>query len=81
MAPIVAQKATAEIPQDELLDVGIRVFDPNIPEDEKEQEKKRDLPRRAQGRIALHAGVLRDTLEGTGQWGQVRVLPADSASS
>ena len=31
MPPVVAEKATAEIPQDELLDVGIHVFDPNIP--------------------------------------------------
>ena len=30
MAPVVAQKATAEIPQAELLDVGVRMFDPNI---------------------------------------------------
>jgi hypothetical protein len=81
MAPIVAQRATAEIPQDELLDVGIHVFDPNIPEDEKEQEKERVFPdvRKAESRYM--PVMLRDTLEGTGHWGQVRVLPAEGASS
>ena len=81
MAPVVAQKATAEIPQDELLDVGIHVFDPNVPEDEKEQEQKRIFPevRKAESRYV--PVLLRDTLEGTGHWGQVRVLPAEGAGS
>lgn len=81
MAPVVAQKATAEIPQDELLDVGIHVFDANVPEDEKEQEAKRIFPdvRKAESRFM--PVMLRDTLESTGQWGQVRVLPSDAASS
>jgi hypothetical protein len=77
MTRIAAQKATAEIPQDELLDVGVRLFDPNVPEDEKEQEAARIFPevRRAESRYM--PVVLRDTLEATGQWGQVRVLPRD----
>jgi hypothetical protein len=81
MPPVVAQKATAEIPQDELLDVGIHVFDPNVPEDEKTQEKLRIFPdvRKAESRFM--PVLLRDTLEGTGHWGQVRVLPSDSSSS
>ena len=44
IAPIAPIKATAEIPEDELLDVAIRIFDPNIPADEKEQEKQRIFP-------------------------------------
>ena len=81
MPVVVAQKATAEIPQDELLDVGIHLFDPNIPEDEKEQERQRIYPdvRKAESRFL--AVRLRDTLEGTGHWGQVRVLPAEGAAS
>jgi hypothetical protein len=81
MTPIVAQKATAEIPPDELLDVGIHVFDPNIPKDEKKLETERVFPdvRKAESRYM--PVMLRDTLEGTGQWGQVRVLPAESATS
>jgi hypothetical protein len=81
MTPVVAQKATAEIPVDELLDVGIAVFDPNIPADEKKQEEQRIYPdvRKAESRYM--PVLLRDTLEGTGQWGQVRVLPAESSAS
>jgi len=68
VAPVVAQKATAEIPQDELLDVGIHLFDPSIPADEKEQEKQRIFAdvRKAESRYMPL--MLRDTLEGTGHW-------------
>jgi hypothetical protein len=77
MERIAATKATVEVPEAELLDVGIRVFDPNIPESTEDQEKKRVFPdvRKAESRYM--PVVLRDTLEGTGQWGQVRVLPAN----
>jgi hypothetical protein len=80
VVPVVAQKATAEIPERELLDVGVRLFDPNIPADEKEQEKLRVYPdvRKAEARYI--PVMLRDTLEATGQWGQVRVLPTDASS-
>jgi hypothetical protein len=75
MTRIPAERATAEIPQHELLDVGIRIFDPNIPEDEKQLEKDRIFPdvRRAESRYI--PVTLRDTLERTGYWGQVRVFP------
>jgi hypothetical protein len=81
VAPVVAQRATAEIPQNELLDVGVRLFDPNIPGDPAEQEKRRVFPdvRKAESRYM--PVLLRDTLESTGQWGQVRVLPAEGAGS
>jgi hypothetical protein len=81
MTPVSAQKATAEIPQDELLDVGVRIFDPYIPTDVAEQEKRRIYPdvRKAESRFM--PVLLRDTLESTGQWGQVRVLPDESSSS
>lgn len=79
--PVVAQKATAEIPQDELLDVGIHMFDPNIPADTAEQEKRRIYPDVRKAEARFMPVLLRDTLEATGQWGQVRVLPSDSATS
>ena len=81
MAPVVAQRATAEIPQAELLDVGIHMFDPNIPPDLAEQEKRRIFPEVRKAESRYMPVLLRDTLEGTGQWGQVRVLPVDSAGS
>ena len=77
MARIAAQKATAEIPQDELLDVGVRLFDPNVPGDEKKQEAERIFPEVRKAESRYMPVVLRDTLESTGQWGQVRVLPRD----
>ncbi len=81
VVPIVAQKATVEIPQDELLDVGIRLFDPNVPAEQVDQERQRVFPdvRKAESRYL--PVLLRDTLEGTGQWGQVRVLSDASSVS
>ena len=77
IAPVVAQKARAEIPQDELLDVGVRLFDPNVPASEEAQEKQGVFPEVRNAESRYMATLLRDTLEGTGQWGQVRVLPRD----
>ncbi|MGQ0430332.1 MAG: hypothetical protein ACT4UQ_10390 [Gammaproteobacteria bacterium] len=75
-----AAQATAEIPQQQLLDVGIHILDPGIPEGVEEDpalaDKKRIYPeiRRAEARYA--AMQLRDVLEGTGHWGTARVVPA-----
>jgi hypothetical protein len=75
-----ATQATTEVPANELLDVGVHIFDPGIPpelEDDPElMDKKRIYPdiRRAEARyIAMQ---LRDTLEGTGHWGTARVVPS-----
>ena len=75
-----AVQAQQQIPDDQLLDVAIREFDPGIPakvEDEEELAKRRIYPdvRRAESRIL--PSNLRVTLEGTGQWGAVRVVPAN----
>jgi hypothetical protein len=75
---IAAIRATQEIPESQLLDVGVRLFDPNVPEDEKAREKAHIFPevRRAEARYIPMQ--LRNTLENTGQWGQVRVIPEDA---
>jgi hypothetical protein len=76
---IQAKQAVVHIPEAELLDVGIRVFDPGIPENIKDDEealaKKRIYPdlRRAEARYI--PTLLRETLESTAQWGAVRVIP------
>ncbi len=72
-----AIQAAAEIPEDQLLDVGVRLFDENVPADEKKREKERIFPdvRKAEARYL--AMQVRNTLEGSGQWGQVRVIPVD----
>jgi hypothetical protein len=58
--------------------MGIEIFDAGIPEDESKWEKERIYPtvRKAEARYAPL--VLKDTLQQTGQWGAVWVLPADS---
>src|ERR1044072_1001987 len=76
---IEAKQAVVHIPEAELLDVGIRVFNPGIPENIKDDEealaKKRIYPdlRKAESRYI--PTLLRETLEGTAQWGAVRVIP------
>jgi len=75
-----ATQATTEIPQQQLLDVGVHILDPGITEELEDdpdlQNEQRIWPdiRRAEARyIAMQ---LRDTLEGTGHWGTARVVPA-----
>jgi len=74
-----ATQASHEIPEDELLDVAVHVFDPGVPSEiaknEQALNKKRIYPdiRAAESRYV--AMMLRSTLENSGQWGAVRVCP------
>jgi hypothetical protein len=77
MTRVLATKATSEVPQDELLDVAVRLFDPNVPQDAKKQEEEGIYPEVRNAESRYVPVLIRDTLEGTGQWGQVRVLPRD----
>jgi hypothetical protein len=74
-----AVQAQKQIAEDELLDVAVRVFDPGIPaeiaKDEEALAKKRIYPDIRQGESRYMATTLRSTLEGSGQWGAVRVVP------
>ena len=76
---VVAKQATVHIPEAELLDVGIRVFDPGIPknleDDEEALAKKRIYPDLRKAEARYIPTLLRETLEGTAQWGAVRVIP------
>jgi hypothetical protein len=76
---LTAVQATTEIPQEQLLDVGVRLFDPGIPkeiEDDPElAEKKGIWPDIRKAEARYMPNVLRQTLEGSGQWGAVRVIP------
>lgn len=69
--------ATAEVPADQLLDVAVRLFDENVPKDVKQQEKLRIFPEVRKAEARYFSMRLRNTLEGTGYWGQVRVVPGD----
>ena len=74
-------QASTQIPEDELLDVAVHEFDVNIsPELAKDPDalaKQRIYPdiRKAEARFI--PATLRATLESSGQWGAVRVVPAN----
>jgi hypothetical protein len=76
---ILAKQATVHIPEAELLDVGIRVFDAGIPKnlegDEEALAKKRIYPELRKAEARYMPTLLRATLEETAQWGAVRVIP------
>jgi len=73
---IEARQATGEVLEARLLDVGIEVFAPGVEEGDRAQLSKIGLTpelRRSEARfMAFH---LKKTLESTGYWGSVRVLP------
>lgn len=71
-------QAASEIPESQLLDVGVRLFDENLPKDEKVMEEKHIFPEVRKAEARYIPMQLRNTLEGTGQWGQVRVMPGDA---
>lgn len=71
-----AIQAATEIPEAQLLDVGVMLFDENVPADEKELEKNHIFPEVRKAEARYFPMQIRNTLEGSGQWGQVRVMPA-----
>jgi len=73
-------RAAAEVPDDERLDVGIMLFDPGIPADStpEELEKKLIFPDVRQAEARYMPYHLKLTLEASGQWGSVWVVPERS---
>ncbi len=65
-----------EIPEEQLLDVAIDLFSPSIDDHDREELTKKGIQpsvRKAEARfLPTH---LRNTLQSTGQWGVVRVVP------
>jgi hypothetical protein len=76
-----ATQATQELALDELLDVTIVAFDPGVPESVKEQQEKNIFSAVRQAEANYLPQVLRQTLDGTGYWGTVRVLPEATPAS
>ncbi|MFL6618539.1 MAG: hypothetical protein ACJ8MH_08055 [Povalibacter sp.] len=72
-----AIQAAEEIPEAQLLDVAVKLLDENVPADEKKREKERIFPDVRKAEARYFAMQIRNTLEGSGQWGQVRVIPVD----
>ena len=64
-----------DVPEELLLDVGIAVFDANVPEEYDEQVSLNIQPevRRAEGNYM--AFFFKNLLQSTGNWGAVRVVP------
>jgi hypothetical protein len=69
------KQATSSIPEALLLDVGVAVFDANIPDNYDDQIKQNISPdvRRAEGNFIAY--TLKTMLQSTGNWGPVRVVP------
>ena len=70
-------KAVAEVPEAQLLDVWVELFDPGtLPEDEDEAMGLSMDIREAEARYMPEQ--LRTVMESTGYWGAVRVVPQDT---
>ena len=71
-----AIQATGQVAEERLLDLGIEIFDPGADEEDRQKLSRRGLSpelRRSEARfISFH---LKKTLEGTGNWGAVRMVP------
>ena len=73
---VVIDKSLSEIPENQLLNASIEVFDPGtLPENEKESNGLSMDIRNAEARYMPEQ--LRATMEKTGYWGAVRVVPRD----
>jgi len=75
--PVPLNKAITEIPENQLLDVWVELFDPGeLPEDEDEAMGLSMDIREAEARYMPEQ--LRTTMENTGHWGAVRVVPQNT---
>lgn len=76
-AATVAQQAPAE---QRLLDVAIAVFDPGLSGEEKTNKNSKSYRNIREAEARYLAYTLRETLEGSGQWGVVRLVPHQDRS-
>lgn len=74
------EQASELIPDEALLDVGIVVFDTGIPDDET-VDAPGAFPRLREAEARFFPYHLKNTLQDTGYWGAIRVVPAASTSS
>ena len=79
--------ATETIPEEELLDVGILVFDSGVPEGEVDKEVLEELIREGtfvhirRSESIYMSVLLRNTLQKTGNWGSVWITPKETTAS
>ena len=77
-----ATQATEEIPEEYLLDVAIEILDPGVPDPGSVRPKRASeiFPDLRQSEARYIPMRLKETLESTGHWGAVRVVPAGTSS-
>jgi hypothetical protein len=79
VGPTPIEQAKVEIPEDQLLDVGILVFESEklTPEDAKEAGTNAQIRKAESNFIPYH---LKNTLHQSGHWGAIEVVPAETNS-
>lgn len=70
-----AIKAVEQIPEEQLMDIGITLFDPNVPSDAEKAKKEFIKQEVRNAEAAFIPYMLRKTLEDTENWGAVRIIP------
>jgi hypothetical protein len=73
-SPVVVQ-SPEQVPEDQLLDVGVGLFDPGIDGLKQDEENPRVFPEVRKAEARYMPNVLAATLQGSGTWGVVRVVP------
>jgi hypothetical protein len=71
--PVTAQ-SPEQVPEDQLLDVGVNIFDPDT-DGLKEEENSQVFPEVRKAEARYMPNVLAATLQQSGAWGVVRVVP------
>jgi hypothetical protein len=79
VGPTPIEQAKTEIPEEQLMDVGILVFETKelTPEDAKDEGTSADIRKAETHFIPYH---LKNTLHQSGHWGAVQVVPAETNS-
>ena len=80
-ALLVPGYAWSQPAEEALLDVGVVIFDPGIPEDRSTHSRLGIFPEIRKSEAKYMAVLLRQVLMDSGEWGVVRVLPEPQASS
>ncbi|HEY7841369.1 MAG TPA: hypothetical protein VIC61_07335 [Gammaproteobacteria bacterium] len=73
-SPVVVQ-SPEQMPEDQLLDVGVGLFDPGIDGLKQDEENPRVFPEVRKAESRYMPNVLAGTLQNSGAWGVVRVVP------
>jgi hypothetical protein len=81
--PIKVIQATHEVPEDQLLDVSIEVFNPGVPDPTEVSAKKMEsvYPDVRKSEARYVPMQLKETLQSTGYWGAVRVVPEGASTA